>query len=274
MGRTFLLFLHSEFENSSRSVCCCLIVLFHLHIKTWVEFRVLFSSVGRARVPCAVALQRTRVWLPAWVLLLRVTPALSLLVSWHIFSCSINKAIKGPKKYFKKVVEFRKNIINIIYVWMRWIINSKMWQRETLRCKHEMCVEWFNNRRVISSSCFSHDGPSSLCLLLQCFNEELSPGDHTKAVDRNTHYSLVFKYVECFALSTSSLSPSSGWQLHYKWSRSNSNRRGYQRLKHLSSTSCLPDLLKFLNLTSCGVFRLYWRLWYQAMKFKLKCVDI
>ena len=36
-----------------------------------------FSSVGRTRVPCAEALQRTRVRLPAWVPLLRVTPPLS-----------------------------------------------------------------------------------------------------------------------------------------------------------------------------------------------------
>ena len=36
-----------------------------------------FSSVGRARVLCAEALQRTWVRLPAWVPLLRVTPVIS-----------------------------------------------------------------------------------------------------------------------------------------------------------------------------------------------------
>ena len=53
-----------------------------------------FSSVGRSRVPCAEALQRTWVRLPTWVPLLCVTPPLSLPVSCHIFSCSVNKAIK------------------------------------------------------------------------------------------------------------------------------------------------------------------------------------
>ena len=50
-----------------------------------------FGSVGRARVPCAEALQRTWVRLPAWVPLLRVTLSLSC----HIFSCSI---IRGQKE--------------------------------------------------------------------------------------------------------------------------------------------------------------------------------
>ena len=59
-----------------------------------------FSSVGRARVPCAEALQRTWVPLPARVPLLRVTPPLSPPVSCHIFSCTINKTIKGQKNTF------------------------------------------------------------------------------------------------------------------------------------------------------------------------------
>ena len=56
-----------------------------------------FSSVGRARVPCAEALQRTWVRLPARVPLLCVTPPPSHPVSCHSFSCTVNKAMKRPK---------------------------------------------------------------------------------------------------------------------------------------------------------------------------------
>ena len=42
-----------------------------------VKAGVLFSSVGHAGIPCAEALQRTRVWLRARVPLLCVTPPLS-----------------------------------------------------------------------------------------------------------------------------------------------------------------------------------------------------
>ena len=60
-----------------------------------------FSTVGRARAPCAKALQWTLVRLPAWVPLLRVTPPLSPPVSCHIFSWPINKAIKSQKNILK-----------------------------------------------------------------------------------------------------------------------------------------------------------------------------
>ena len=58
------------------------------------------SSVGRARAPCAEALQRTRIRLPVRVPLLRVTPRLSLPL-FPVISSSlpVNKAIKRPKRY-------------------------------------------------------------------------------------------------------------------------------------------------------------------------------
>ena len=66
------------------------------HLKKKMQSRAPFSSASTVRVPCAEALQRTRVRL--------LSPAsyLSLPVSCHIFSCSINKAIKSPKKYLRK----------------------------------------------------------------------------------------------------------------------------------------------------------------------------
>ena len=51
-----------------------------------------YSMLGRRLA------QRTWVRLPARVHLLHVTPPLSLIVSCHIFSWTINKAIKGQKK--------------------------------------------------------------------------------------------------------------------------------------------------------------------------------
>ena len=71
-----------------------------------------FSSVGTARVPCAEALQRTGVLLPARVPLLRVTPP-PLPVPCRIFSCTVNKAIKG-----------QKNILKIIIIIMTWYLVS------------------------------------------------------------------------------------------------------------------------------------------------------
>ena len=73
--------------------------LFLLASRNVYNSEVLLSSVGRVGVPFAEALERTRVQLLAWVPLLRVTP-LSFPVI--LFSCTINKAIKRPKKYFKK----------------------------------------------------------------------------------------------------------------------------------------------------------------------------
>ena len=61
----------------------------------------MFSSVGRAGVPCIEALsslQQTRVRLLNWGPLLCVTPPRSHPVSCRLFSYSVNKGMKGQKK--------------------------------------------------------------------------------------------------------------------------------------------------------------------------------
>ena len=82
-----------------------------------------FSSVGRARAPCAEALQWTRVRLPARIPLLRVT----LPLSCHVFSFSINKAMKGQKQNIKKKMKgpfficgFLLEIIMTYDIWCTW----------------------------------------------------------------------------------------------------------------------------------------------------------
>ena len=59
-----------------------------------------FSSVGRAGVHVQRLCPRCRPWvrLPAWGPLLRMTPPFSHPVSCHLFSYSVNKAIKATKK--------------------------------------------------------------------------------------------------------------------------------------------------------------------------------
>ena len=66
------------------------------HLKVWWSGRRIAQSV--ARDPCAEALQRTRVRLPARVPLLRVTPRLLPCFLSKLFSCTVNKAEKRPKK--------------------------------------------------------------------------------------------------------------------------------------------------------------------------------
>ena len=74
-------------------------IVFRIDLLCWDAI----NSVGRARVPCAEALQRTRAQLPARVPLLHVT--LPLPVSCHPLQLHINKAIKA-QKYFKKELTY------------------------------------------------------------------------------------------------------------------------------------------------------------------------
>ena len=88
-----------------------------------VKAGVLFSSVGHAGIPCAEALQRTRVWLRARVPLLCVTPPLSPCFLSHSSAILSIKPERPQKKKNLKKKLMPKLICHCCFKWC-----SVLWQ--------------------------------------------------------------------------------------------------------------------------------------------------
>ena len=114
------------------------------------------SSVSSARDPCAEALQRTRVRLPAWFPLLRVTPP--LLPCFLSHSSAVLSIIKPKKKtaqtYWHKAASLASPSISIDLwpdlLWScdcaiqrsHWLVKTPELMRDNVITFEPICLRW------------------------------------------------------------------------------------------------------------------------------------
>ena len=139
--------------------CSCCFIRSPVSIKSAKE-AVPISSLGRGGVPYAEALsslQWTRVWVPAWGPLLRVTPPLSLNLFPVMSSAVLSKRPKKKKKEKRKSAKVNTYFYLCFCSLMDIKQNTSKWWHPSL---FSLYSHW-----IKSQACEKHLSYAALCLL-------------------------------------------------------------------------------------------------------------